>query len=340
VTATRDRRSDLVDTPAEVPVAERSMLGRVRGIPVWAAVLLALLLTGIGVFVDPQPKMGKGLGLIGQACYFLGCLLAVCWVRRRGVFGPMVQPPLVMVVVIPTVVLLSAKTPPGQEATGGMTEKALTLAGPMINSFPAMAITTGVTVVLGILRMVWQRMSAPAPAEPDEEEGFLDDLRSDDPGERRRPRPAEERRERGPRRAPVDDGSAEEARESRRGGPRRPQPAGRAAEDRPVAPGRRSGGRGPAPEPPERHRERPDRRQPGNPVPPRGQGVPPTRATGAGGAPPAGGGRPPRPGRPATGGAGRAGGPEPRSGRGSGPRQVPPGRQVPPSRPRRRDDDF
>jgi hypothetical protein len=127
-----------------------SALGSVRGIPSWAAVLLALAFTGIGVFVDLE-RIAK-LGLIFQACYFLGCVLAVLWVQRRGLFAPMVQPPLILAIAVPGVVLAS-----GGSAGGGLTAKALAVGTPLINGFPTMAITTGLTVLIGLIRIVAQR---------------------------------------------------------------------------------------------------------------------------------------------------------------------------------------
>ena len=37
----------------------------------------------------------------------VGCVLAVLMAKRRNVFGPMVQPPLVLVVVMPLLVLIT-----------------------------------------------------------------------------------------------------------------------------------------------------------------------------------------------------------------------------------------
>lgn len=127
-----------------------SAIRTVMGIPWWAAIVLALALTGIGVFVDME-RINR-LGLIFQGCYFVGCVLAVLWVQRRGLFGPMVQPPLILALTVPGVVLL------GGGATGdGFTAKALAVGTPLINGFPTMALTTGVTVICGCVRLVRQK---------------------------------------------------------------------------------------------------------------------------------------------------------------------------------------
>ncbi|MGH3978516.1 MAG: DUF6542 domain-containing protein [Pseudonocardiaceae bacterium] len=131
-----------------------SLLGNRSGIPWWAAVALALGLAATGVFADLQ-RVNR-LSLLFQACYFLGCLLAIVLVERRGLFGPMVQPPLLLAVAVPGVVLLSGGAPAG----GGVTAQALAVGTPLINGFPTMAITTGVTVAVGAFRLVTQRRPA------------------------------------------------------------------------------------------------------------------------------------------------------------------------------------
>jgi hypothetical protein len=122
----------------------------VPGVPSWAAVLLALGFTGVGVFVDLE-RIDR-LGLIFQACYFVGCVLAVLWVQRRGLFGPMVQPPLILALAVPSVVLATSGG-----GTGGLTAKALAVGTPLINGFPTMAITSGATVLIGLVRIAQQR---------------------------------------------------------------------------------------------------------------------------------------------------------------------------------------
>jgi hypothetical protein len=95
-----------------------------------------------------------------QACYFLGCLIAIAAVERRGLFAPTVQPPLILAVTVPGVILLAGGAP----ASGGLTAKALAVGTPLINGFPTMALTTGVTLAVGLLRLLTQR--APASERP------------------------------------------------------------------------------------------------------------------------------------------------------------------------------
>ena len=149
MTASSPTRSSLQDVRPTWQTS--SALGNISGIPWWAAIVLALAFAAIGVFAD----IGRiyRLGIIFQVCYFAGCLLAVLWVQRRGLFGPMVQPPLIMTATVPGVVLLMG----GQVTGSGVTAKALAIGTPLINGFPTMAVTTGLTVIVGCLRLLRQR---------------------------------------------------------------------------------------------------------------------------------------------------------------------------------------
>ncbi|HEX8761446.1 MAG TPA: DUF6542 domain-containing protein [Pseudonocardiaceae bacterium] len=130
---------------------ECSLLPDRPGAPWWAAVLSALGLTAVGVFADIE-RLNR-LGIVFQACYFVGCLLAVVVVQRKGLFGPMVQPPLILAIAVPGVVLAAGSLP----ASGGMMATALAVGTPLINGFPTMAITTGLVLAIGAVRLVTQR---------------------------------------------------------------------------------------------------------------------------------------------------------------------------------------
>ena len=148
--STAQARTRAARTP---PWGGASLFPSRAGVPWWVAVFAALALTTAGVFADLQ-RIDR-LGLLFQACYFLGCLLAITVVERRGLFAPMVQPPLILAVTVPAAVLLA-----GAPASGGLTAKALAVGTPLINGFPTMAVTTGVTVVVGLLRLLTQRAPA------------------------------------------------------------------------------------------------------------------------------------------------------------------------------------
>ncbi|MCE0765271.1 hypothetical protein LWC35_20535 [Pseudonocardia kujensis] len=131
------------------PVTERSALATVLGIPPLAAVALAVVLTALGVFIDVL-RIGT-LGVVFGIAYVVGCILAVGWVRRRNLFGPMVQPPLLVAVLVPVIVLLVGQTGPG------LTETVLMIGAPLVNGFPIMAVATGLTLLIGLLRLIVQR---------------------------------------------------------------------------------------------------------------------------------------------------------------------------------------
>lgn len=131
------------------PVTERSALATVLGIPPLAAIALAVVLTALGVFVDVL-RIGT-LGVVFGIAYVVGCVLAVGWVRRRNLFGPMVQPPLLVAVLVPVIVLLVGQTGPG------LTETVLMVGAPLVNGFPIMAVATGLTLLIGLLRLIVQR---------------------------------------------------------------------------------------------------------------------------------------------------------------------------------------
>ncbi len=136
------------------PVAERSLLATVLGVPPAVAVGGAAVLTGLGVVVDLL-RIG-GLGTAFTAFFVAGCVLAVVWVRRRGLFGPMVAPPLLVAVAVPLVVVLAGNQKPGV----GVAERLLVIGAPLVNAFPIMAWTTAVVVAVGVFRLLTQRPGA------------------------------------------------------------------------------------------------------------------------------------------------------------------------------------
>ncbi|GAA1287554.1 hypothetical protein GCM10009609_62430 [Pseudonocardia aurantiaca] len=146
-------------TGGQWPMAERSVLPTVLGIRPYAAVGLGAVLTAVGVLVD-LTRIGT-LGAVFTICHIAGCVLAVAWVRRDGLFGPMVQPPLLVAAAVPVVVLLAGSPRPGQ----GVADRLLVIGAPLVNAFPIMAGTTGAVLVLGFLRIFLQRpLDAPTPA--------------------------------------------------------------------------------------------------------------------------------------------------------------------------------
>jgi hypothetical protein len=150
VTATRDRRSD-PELDAELAWDDRPIIGQFRGLPWWAAVLLAFGVTAIAAFVDMQRQ--DSLGRIYQGAFVVGCVVAVCFVRRRSLFGPIVQPPLVFAITaIGAVALLGPKS-----SSGGLKSLVLSVALPLTSNFPTMGITTAVVVAIGLFRLWRER---------------------------------------------------------------------------------------------------------------------------------------------------------------------------------------
>jgi hypothetical protein len=147
----RDRPEPARGPGGRWPVADRSLLPTVLGVPPIAAVGFAAALTAIGVFVD-LTWVGN-LSTVFTVCHISGCVLAVAWVRRSGLFGPMVQPPLLVAAAVPVVVLLAGSPRPGQ----GVSEQLLVIGAPLVNAFPVMAWATGSVLALGLLRVLLQR---------------------------------------------------------------------------------------------------------------------------------------------------------------------------------------
>lgn len=133
------------------PLWERSIIASVLGLPGYAAIGIALGFTGLGVFIDLERI--NGLGTIFKGCYFTGCLVSICWVKRRALFGPMVQPPLLLAVAVPGVVLAAD----GGVASSGLAARLLAIGTPLLNGFPTMAVTTAFVVSVGIVRYLVQK---------------------------------------------------------------------------------------------------------------------------------------------------------------------------------------
>lgn len=142
------------------PVPERSVVGTVLGVSPLLAVAVAAGLTTTGVVVDLL-RIGM-LGAPFTVCYVTGCVLAVAWVRRRGLFGPVVAPPLLLAAAVPAVVLLAGSPRPGT----GISDRLLTIGAPLVNSFPTMAATTAAVLALGVGRLLVQRGPAGAARPP------------------------------------------------------------------------------------------------------------------------------------------------------------------------------
>jgi hypothetical protein len=145
-------------TAGQWPMPDRSVLASVLGVPTWAAVGLAAGSTALGVCVDLL-RIGS-LGAVFTVCHVAGCLLAVAWVRRDGLFWPVTMPPLLVAVAVPVVVLAAGSPRPGL----GFAERLLVIGAPLVNAFPIMAWTTGLALAAGLFRLLTQRQRQPVLA--------------------------------------------------------------------------------------------------------------------------------------------------------------------------------
>lgn len=136
-----------IDRPASVRWQDRAVFGDRHGVPWWAAVLIAIALTTAGLVLDVEIQ--NRLGLTFQACYFLGCVLAVLLVRRSGLFAPMVQPPLILAIAVPGLIVATARQPVNP----------IDVVQPLIQGFPTMALTTGTVLALCLFRYLRERDS-------------------------------------------------------------------------------------------------------------------------------------------------------------------------------------
>ncbi|CCH28144.1 DUF6542 domain-containing protein [Actinosynnema sp. NPDC047251] len=221
--ATREPEDEELDP---VRWNDRALFGTFRGLPWWAAVLGTFVLAIVGTYIDVS-STEKTVGWVFAITFFLGAVGAVVFVERRSMFGPVVQPPLVLALVVPLVVVLTQGFP-----SGGLAAIGLNLGKPLIDGFPAMAITTACTVILGIVRVTTQK----DPNRPTKDE--IREAKVEGRAAKRKPAPAEERPKR-PRESAARDREPAPRDEDAR--PRRkPAPAG---EDRPKRPRPQSGDR-------------------------------------------------------------------------------------------------
>jgi hypothetical protein len=177
-------REDAV-APGAVGPGERSVVRTVRGLRWWGALALAAVLTLAGVAVDLL--VSGELGVVFTASFAGGCILATAWARRDSLFVPLVQPPLLIAVAVPAVVVATGSLP----RSGGTASALLAIGGPLVNAFPTLAITTAICLALGFIR---------SRIEPYRRPG--DDL---DPDARPGDRPPRDPRDRAPRDRPGRD---------------------------------------------------------------------------------------------------------------------------------------
>ena len=125
---------------------QRSALPRVPGIPWWAAAILAVTVTAVGVAYDA----GSGenaLGGVFATCYVLGCIAAVLAVRQSGVFTAVIPPPLILFVAVPFAYFIFH----GSTFTG-IKDTLINCGYPLIERFPLMFFTAATVLLIGMVR--------------------------------------------------------------------------------------------------------------------------------------------------------------------------------------------
>ncbi|PXX68755.1 hypothetical protein DFR70_102441 [Nocardia tenerifensis] len=149
-----------------MPAPHRSILPTVPGLPVGAAVLIAVACTFLGFLIDAN---GDSTDLTGTfaALYIVGCVAAVLTVRYRGLFTAMVLPPLLLFVAVP----LAYKQLTGVAMTS-ITEVLLKLAVPLVERFPTMFLATALVLLIGGARIMLQRRTEAAGRDPDRRESW------------------------------------------------------------------------------------------------------------------------------------------------------------------------
>lgn len=144
-----------------VPAPRRSIVPTVPGVPAWGAVLIAVGFTLVGFLIDAA--RGTELTRAFSVFYLVGCVIAVCAVRYRGLFTAVVQPPLLLFVAVPLAYQHFY-------AGSGTTTKnvLLNVAIPLVNRFPLMLLATVVTVAIGAVRVYLARRgpAVAAPSQP------------------------------------------------------------------------------------------------------------------------------------------------------------------------------
>ena len=137
--------TNAINAATRSPIGDTSVLPGVRGLPSWAVIVLAVVLTLAGAAIDGVTTGVLSWGL--RIGFYLGVVLAALLVRRGSVFTAMVQPPLVLVVgVVIGGVLFTG--------SGGLSATGLRLIG----AFPTMAMGTAAAVLIGLIRILAQPM--------------------------------------------------------------------------------------------------------------------------------------------------------------------------------------
>ena len=143
--------------PGWWPVPDRRCCPRCSGVPPLAAVGMAAGADRARRVRRPVPDR-HAWARSSPSATSSGCLLAVAWVRRDGLFWT-----------AGAAAAAGGGRGAGRGAAGrpprpgtGIAERALVVGAPLVNAFPTMALTTGLALAAGVFRLVTQRLRTPS----------------------------------------------------------------------------------------------------------------------------------------------------------------------------------
>lgn len=132
--------------------ADSSVLLTVRGLPSWGAILVALVVGGLGMVAGHSGGQYT-VGWIFGGIFTIGIVLATLAVRRGSLFTAMVQAPIIL-----TFLVFCTFRFFGGQGT-------IFSASKIVTSFPVMAVATGVALLLALVRIIAQPLrGAGAPS--------------------------------------------------------------------------------------------------------------------------------------------------------------------------------
>ena len=132
----------------EVPVQSAPKI-RERGLPGWAALLVLLVIAGIGGAIDTisgaQVRGGFNIGIV------VASIVAILTVRRSAMFPIVIAPPLVYSAASASMLYLRS---------GGLHDKKVLFDGAanwLVYGFPAIAAATAAVLIIGGIRLIARR---------------------------------------------------------------------------------------------------------------------------------------------------------------------------------------
>jgi hypothetical protein len=140
-----------------VAADHRSIHPGLPGLPWWAAVVVAITATMVGVALDAGSGNKELTNSFG-AMYVLGCVVAVLAVRQSAVFTAVIQPPLVLFCAVPGAYWLFH----GPAFTDIKTIL-INCGYPLIERFPLMLFTSAGVLLIGLSRWYFETASSSQP---------------------------------------------------------------------------------------------------------------------------------------------------------------------------------